>query len=84
MNTEAPESPISRYGRFPYADQIEAALNSGTTEQRLDKIALFLAVTTGSNMSDVTAATVAQRVEREVMVDRPARDPRSEDPKEEK
>lgn len=60
-----------RLGRPPYADRIEAALTSGTIEQRLDKIALFLAATT---TSDVVGASIARQVEQEVMFKRPARD----------
>lgn len=63
-------------GRDPYSPRIEAALNSGTVEQRLDKIALYLSVTAGTDRSDVVAADLAERVEREVMVERPGHDPR--------
>lgn len=69
MNTT--QTTRRQFGRSPYADRIEAALMSGTVEQRLDKIALFLAATT---TSDVVGASVAQQVEQEVMFKRPARD----------
>jgi hypothetical protein len=59
-----------------YATRIEAALNSGTVDQRLEKVARFLALTAGVDGSHVAASVTAESVEREVMYERPDLDPR--------
>lgn len=49
----------------PYSERIMRALSTGHLEQQIHKLQKFAAETTGVSMSDVVAADVAERIEKE-------------------